>query len=265
MILILAPEPINEHSSDHEILAENLREKNEFIPIAYDALVFFSNSMNPIGNMSLKSLAEVYTGDIVNWQELGGCDSEIQAFQRPWYSYSQKIVNHILLNGYPLLTPETIKIYIDDGGADDDSMFSVVKPYNNDISALGYSMYYYMRDVYGLHNRIKLLSVNSIFPNPNTIINGEYPVRIVYYAIYPKSTPKTHPIRTLVSWLVSAEGQSVISSVGLLPLNLEPNLKNNHTEIYPKYQTSESSGTGGIKNRTADPLLYNKLMLKKQI
>ena len=45
--------------------------------LAYDGIAIIVNNDNPVTNISLEDLTKVYTGEITNWKELGGSDSEI--------------------------------------------------------------------------------------------------------------------------------------------------------------------------------------------
>lgn len=59
-------------------------------PIARDALAFMVNIKNPIDNLSIKQIQGIYTGDIVNWSEVGGWDCELHPYVRNRNSGSQE-------------------------------------------------------------------------------------------------------------------------------------------------------------------------------
>ena len=46
-------------------------------PIVWDALVVIVNRDNPIMNISLEQLVGVYTGEVNNWNQMGGQDRPI--------------------------------------------------------------------------------------------------------------------------------------------------------------------------------------------
>jgi len=44
-------------------------ENLEFVPVAWDSLVMITHKSNPVSNLSLKQLRDVYVGRINNWQQ----------------------------------------------------------------------------------------------------------------------------------------------------------------------------------------------------
>lgn len=59
-------------------------------PIAKDALTFMVNNSNPIECLSVEQIRKIYTGDITNWQEVGGEDMLITPYVRNRNSGSQE-------------------------------------------------------------------------------------------------------------------------------------------------------------------------------
>lgn len=45
--------------------------------LAYDGIAVIVNPENPVSDLSLETIAEIYTGEITNWSEVGGNDAEI--------------------------------------------------------------------------------------------------------------------------------------------------------------------------------------------
>ena len=45
--------------------------------LAYDGIAVIVNPANPVEDLTLAQIADIYTGKITNWSELGGSDSEI--------------------------------------------------------------------------------------------------------------------------------------------------------------------------------------------
>src|SRR3954470_10952962 len=51
-----------------------------FTPVAWDALVMVTYPSNPVSNITLKQLHEIYMGHITNWKDLGGADQPINLY-----------------------------------------------------------------------------------------------------------------------------------------------------------------------------------------
>ena len=253
--LYISLEPLNEGVSDKIINRKDLANYLEFIPIAYDALVFFVNSENAVNNINSNDVAAIYTGEITNWKELGCSNMEITAFQRPESSYSQALLGNLVISEQLFTQPPKQWIYANAG--DEFPVFEVARSYDNSQSALGYTLFLYAQGMYGSEN-MKFLSVDGVTPDHNSIQSGEYPWRTTYYAIFPKDTPQDHPVRTLVSWLQTAEGQSVVKSAGFVPLMDIGTDSFVSPELYSQTETHQSSGTGGLTDRNDEPLVYTE-------
>jgi len=51
-----------------------------FYPVAWDALVMITSPKNPVGNITLKQIHDIYLGHIKDWSELGGPPGEINLY-----------------------------------------------------------------------------------------------------------------------------------------------------------------------------------------
>ena len=57
--------------------------------ITREAFVFLINKNNPVKSLSIEQIKDIYSGKITNWNEVGGDDAPINAFQRNSDSGSQ--------------------------------------------------------------------------------------------------------------------------------------------------------------------------------
>ena len=67
-----------------------------------------------------------------------------------------------------------------------------VASYRNSASAIGYSVYYYVTEMY-LREGVKLLAIDGVAPSNETIASGEYPYTQYNYASSAKTRRKTPP------------------------------------------------------------------------
>lgn len=177
-------------------------------PIGIDALVFLTNKGNPVKNLTQKQIVDIYTGKITKWSQVGGKDVDIIPYQRVSNSGSQALMLKLVMKGKKImkatsmLEPGEMEALIDD-----------IASYDNTSNALGYSVYYYVRNMYTLPG-IKLLQVDGVEPNSDTIASGKYPYVSPFYAAIRSDEPADSNARKLFDWLTGAEGKRAITDAG---------------------------------------------------
>ena len=63
--------------SSRHLKAEELEAGLSGNILAYDGIAIIINHENPVFDLSLETIAKIYTGEITNWSEVGGNDAEI--------------------------------------------------------------------------------------------------------------------------------------------------------------------------------------------
>jgi len=188
--------------------------KLRLIPIGKEAFVFFVNKENSINNLTIENIRNIYSGKILNWRELNGLDQNIIAFQRPKNSGSQTIFEKIMSNT-AIIKPRMELIPTEMA-----EIINRVANYRNFPNAIGYSFLHYSTEMVK-NDQIKLLSINNIFPSDETIQDGSYPFSEYIYAIYIDSENKNENIELFIEWILSSQGQILISKTGYIPINNE--------------------------------------------
>ena len=218
----------------------------EIIPVTKDALVFLVNANNPVDSVSLAQLRNVYAGKIKSWRDLGGSRENIVAYQRPIDSGSQTLFLRQVMDGLQPMEPPNEWVIQEMAG-----LVESISNYDNSLNAIGYSMFYYVNNMYG-NSRFKLLGIDGVMPTRDTITKGEYPLEDHYYAVMRKGMPEECPARKLVDWLVSDEGQSLVIRAGYIPLRPVTGVLPDD-DIDPLYlgDVDNSSGTGGKVLKTS--------------
>jgi phosphate transport system substrate-binding protein len=180
----------------------------EIIPIVSEAFIFLTHKDNPVDSLTLSQIVDIYSGKITKWNEVGGSDSTIMAFQRPVNSGSQTGFLDLVMKNTVPMTPPSEWVYVGMG-----ELIEAVATYENKSDALGYSYYYFVTDMWG-NDQVKLLKVNNVYPDKTSIANGKYPIRTAYYAIFRKDEPANSDVRKIVSWILSKEGQQLMEDNG---------------------------------------------------
>ena len=180
----------------------------EMVGIGRDGFVFVVNQDNPVDSLTIEQIIQIYTGQITNWKEVGGEDLPIIAYQREQNSGSQNLMEKMVMKGTPMMeAPAEYLISSMDG------LIDHVASFENSRAALGYSIYLYAKDQY-VKDSIKFLSINGVYPTDDSIADGSYPLSKIVYAIFRADEPENSPVRQLVEWLRTPEGQLAVEAGG---------------------------------------------------
>ncbi|MCM1047304.1 MAG: substrate-binding domain-containing protein [Clostridiales bacterium] len=199
-------------------MAENAGVELKLTPIGKEAFVFFVNETNPMDNLSSEQIRDIYSGKINNWRSVGGENVKIMAFQRPENSGSQTMMEYFM-GDTRLRKPLEAEA--------ESSMGDVVRKvaaYENSSGSLGYSFRYYTtimmadsgEDVEG----IKLLAVDGVFPDTETIKSDEYPYTTQLYAITVENRKDAKStIEPFLEWITGPQGQQIVSDTGYVAID----------------------------------------------
>ena len=203
LLLVYAPSQATASSLD----VENTMDMRE---IGLDALVFIVNADNPVDSLTADQIRGIYSGQITNWKEVGGNDSPIVAFQRPEQSGSQTLMLELMMKDINMVMPsnevisETMADLIDD-----------VSSYDNSANSIGYSVYYYAKNMYTQPN-LKFIAVDGVLPSNASINSGDYGYTHPFYGIIPLDpTPEA---AALLDWVLSDDGQRIMEECGYVPI-----------------------------------------------
>ncbi len=180
----------------------------EAIPVAMEGFVFVVNAKNPVDELTQEQIRMIYSGAITNWKEVGGNDEEIIAYQRNNDSGSQNFMISFM-KGLPLMDAPTYQRIGSMGG-----LMDAVAINDNAENSIGYSVYAYAADMYGNGDEIKFIKVDGVEVTKETIMTEEYPLCGYNYAVYPSAEPENGPVRKLVEWMTSEEGQTAVAKAG---------------------------------------------------
>jgi len=190
---------------------ESARSNNielEMAPIGRDGLVFLVNKINPVVSLTPEQLVSIYSGETSNWKDAGGEDVEIKAFQRPYRSGSQTMMNELVMKGVPMAETEEGYIIGEMGG-----LIEAVALFDNAQSAIGYNVYYFVSRM-EMNENVLMLQVDGVPPSTMSISDGSYPFVLDFYAVIRKDTPEDSPARVLYEWIQSSDGQNLVKHEG---------------------------------------------------
>lgn len=166
-----------------------------YVPIGLEAFVFFVNENNPVNDLTAEQIRSIYSGDIKNWSEVGGKNRIINPVTRPAGSGSQTMMDAFM----------------------GEREIGMKSPFAIFGGSIGFSFRYYMNGIVD-NQSVKLLSVNGVYPSPESVSDGSYPIVAKFYAIYRADNENTN-IKALIDWLLSDEGQTLIEQNGYIRMS----------------------------------------------
>lgn len=185
-------------------------------PVGREAFVFFVHKDNPVTGLTSEQIKDIYTGRITNWQQVGGNNEPIKAFQRPEDSGSQAMLQKFLGDEEPM-PPITEDVIAGMGG-----IIQQTSGYHNYKNAIGYSFHHFTTGM-NKNDKIKLLAVDGALPDTAAIQSGAYPITSEFYAVMAERRgklrqPPNPSASEFLQWIVSDEGQSLVEATGYFPL-----------------------------------------------
>jgi phosphate transport system substrate-binding protein len=179
---------------------------------ARDAFVFMVHHENQVENLSTEQIRGIYSGDITNWKAVGGPDERIVPYQRDAQSGSQELMKSVVMKGRELTTSEwgTRRNLIAHG------MGGPFIALTRDGQGIGFSVYYYEHFM-AASPGTRLIGVDGVVPDYESISSGRYPFVTEVYVVTRKNLDRSHPAARWRQWLLSDEGQAVVRESGYVP------------------------------------------------
>jgi phosphate transport system substrate-binding protein len=193
-------------ASARPAMPERVEEQGtNFYPVAWDALVPIVAATNPVGEISLQQLHDVYLGRITNWKELGGPDAPINldgvAAPLDGVEYSTRL----LLFHFGDQPVSVSRLYLN------------VEKLEEDIALNEHGLG--MSTLSGVaHNpKVKMLAVEGVRASPATIADGSYPLYTTLYLAARDDDRQHETVAKLIAFAGSEDGKALLRKHELVP------------------------------------------------
>jgi len=174
--------------------------------VALDGLSVYVGSDNPIDELSLEQLEQIFTGKVRNWKEIGGKDAPITVYSRENSSGTYEFFKEHVLKGKDFVaSAQTMP-----GTA------ALLQAVEKDKNGIGYGGAAYGHGAKVLKIK-KTADSPGIEPTEENVVSGKYPIwRYLYNYLSPEKDKGE--IAAFLNWVRSDEGQKIVSAVGYYPL-----------------------------------------------
>ena len=173
-------------------------------PIVWDALVVIVNPENPIANISIEQLQQVYAGQINNWSQLNGADAaiDIVAHDDPMNGIDYNVAELLLGRpGDPLPAAQQATTM--------EQIESAVLANSQAMALVTYSSARTMQT--------KILRLDGVGASFSTIQSGDYLLYTPLYIGTRENGPNRREVRDFLRFAASAEAKRILRRNGVVP------------------------------------------------
>ena len=169
--------------------------------VAYDCIVPVVHPSNPIVNITMAQLKDIYMGKIRNWKEIGGPDRPVVVISRDTSSGTYEVWHKKVMK----------KKRVYPGALLQTSNGAVAQAVAKNKNAIGYIGIGYM------NKDVKPLMVNRIVGSEATTLNGTYPISRPLFMFTP-GWPKGDVLKFINFVIHPDKGQKYVAEAGYVPL-----------------------------------------------
>ncbi|GAB1470482.1 phosphate ABC transporter substrate-binding protein [Chloroflexota bacterium] len=180
--------------------------------IARDAIAVIVNPKNPVRELTLQQIADIYSGAITNWSELGGEDRPIVKLSRETNSGTHVYFLETVLrlgekDNKTLFSTDTLLLPSSEG---------IVSEVRTNPNAIGYDGLGYVP-----HDLITIAIAEEeggayVLPSIETVNDKTYPIARDLYMYTNGEVSGT--LKKYLDWVLSAEAQEIVAELGFVPV-----------------------------------------------
>ncbi len=205
-------------SASRKIKAEELQEAKskgiqpmEFV-IARDAIAVVVNSENPVSELTLKQISDIYSGAITNWKQVGGEDRPIVKLSRETNSGTHVYFLETVLRlgdkeNKTLFSADTLLLPSSEG---------IIAEVRDNPNAIGYDGLGYVP------HDVKMIAIAEevggayVLPSIASVNDKTYPIARDLY-MYANGEPQG-AVKEYLDWILSEEAQAIVAELGFVPV-----------------------------------------------
>jgi phosphate transport system substrate-binding protein len=181
--------------------------------ISRDAIAVIVNPENPVNELTLKQISDIYSGKITNWSEVGGEDRPIVRLSRETNSGTHVYFLETVLRlgdseDKTLFSMDTLLLPSSEG---------IIAEVRQNPNAIGYDgLGYVPKD-------LKMIAIAEqaggayVLPSIATVNDKTYAIARDLY-MYTDGEP-TGIVKDYLDWILSAEAQEIVAELGFVPVN----------------------------------------------
>ena len=173
----------------------------EAITVAKDGIAIIVNPQNPVSDLSIEQIAQLFTGEITNWSEVGGNDGTVVPIGREAGSGTR--------DGFESITgTEDACKYTNELTSTGEVIANVASNPN----AIGYA------SLSAVDDTIKAITVGGVAATEETVLDGTYAIQRNFNFIINSDKELSEAAQAFVDFATSADASDLITGAGAVPL-----------------------------------------------
>lgn len=180
--------------------------------IARDAIAVIVHPENPVSELTLQQISDIYSGVYTNWLEVGGDDRPIVRLSRETNSGTHVYFLETVLRlgdseSKTLFATNTLLLPSSEG---------IIAEVRQNPNAIGYDGLGYVP------HDLKVIAIAPeegdayILPSVETVNEGTYPIARDLY-MYTNGQP-TGAVATYLEWIMDTDAQQIVKELGFVPI-----------------------------------------------
>ena len=171
------------------------------ITVAKDGIAIIVNPNNPVADLSVEQIAQLATGEITNWADVGGTDGQVVFMGREAGSGTR--------DGFESITGTKDACKYQNELT---STGEVIAAVASNPNAIGYA------SLSAVDETVKAITVGGVEPTEETVLDGSYAIQRNFNFIVSDSTPLSEAAQAFVDFATSADASDLIAGAGAVPV-----------------------------------------------
>ena len=170
--------------------------------LAYDGIAIIVHPDNPVSDLSIDQIAKLYTGEITNWEDVGGKDAEVVLIGREAASGTR--------DGFESITGTKDKCQY---RQELTSTGDVIATVSQNPNAIGYA------SLSAVKESVKALSVGGVAPSEDTVKDGSYVIQRPFVLVTKDGVTLSPAAQAFLDYALSADAAPIIAQAGAVAAN----------------------------------------------
>lgn len=170
--------------------------------VALDGIAIVVNPENTVEDLTVEQIADLYTGKITNWKDVGGKDAPVVLIGREAASGTR--------DGFESITKtkDSCKYSQELSSTGD-----VIQTVASNPNVIGYA------SLASVKETVKAIKVNSVAPSTATVQDGTYKIQRDFVFVTKEGKELSKAAQTFFDWIVSGKADSLIEKAGAVPVS----------------------------------------------